>query len=142
MSINTAIMSTAVARRPEANNNYWSIRTPLAGFIAQHRDRNSALDKFIEMMGAYMFAQERQSQASRARSGPGRPSKNYEKSLHIQVHESTKERFEAVAKEPDLSQSETIVFLLDSLDILRLDFVSMQEMEEAEKRVLGLAIAK
>jgi hypothetical protein len=138
MSINTAIMSTAVARRSRTDNN-WTVQSPLAGFVATGKDKQNALTKFIEMLGAYMFAQQRQSQGKRER---GRPSKNYDAHIHVQVQKETKERFDAVAIEFNLSQSETIVFLLDSLEILRDDFVSKTEMDEAEGRVLQLAGAK
>lgn len=133
MSVNTAIINTAIARK---SDNHWTVQSPLAGFLATGKDRQSALTKFFEMLGAYMFAQQRQSQGKRER---GRPSKNYDAHIHVQVQRETKDRFDSVAIEFNLSQSETIVFLLDSLEILREDFVSKTEMEEAERRVLQVA---
>lgn len=141
MTINTALMSTtAVARKLDGNNN-WTVQTPVApALIAHGKDKPAALTKYIEMIGAYMYAQQRQqSQSSRGR---GRPSKNYDAHLHIQIEKSVKERFDAIAEEFDLSQSETIVFLLDSLEILKIEFVSENEMNEAEGRVLQFAGAK
>lgn len=131
-SINTAIMSTAVARKIDRD---WTVQSPLAGFIAHGKDRISAVTKFIEMLGAYMFAQQRQAESEAAR-GRGRPSKNYEAHIHVQVQRETKDRFDVVTKEFNLSQSETILFLLDSFDMLKLEFVSAEEMNEAEKRLL------
>lgn len=135
MSINTAIMSTAVVRKSKTESG-WTVQSPLVGFVAQHRDRLGALTKFIEMLGAYMFAQQRQAESKRER---GRPSKNYDAHIHVQVQKETKQRFDDIAEEFKLSQSETIVFLLDSFDIFRDEFVSKTEMEEAEGRVLQLA---
>lgn len=135
MSINTAIMSTAVARQNKTDNN-WTVHSPLAPFYATGKNRTGALTKFIEMLGAYMFAQQRLSETKRER---GRPSKNYDAHIHVQVQKETKDRFEAVAAEFNLSQSETIVFLLDSFAILRDEFVSKTDMDEAEGRVLQLA---
>lgn len=81
-----------------------------------------------------MYAQ--QKQTSLATRDRGRPSKNYDAHLHIQVEKAVKERFDEIATEYDLSQSETIVFLLDSFEILRQEFVQQSEMDEAERRVL------
>ena len=131
MSTNTAIMSTAVARRSKTDNT-WTVQSPLAGFVATGKDRASSLTKFIEMLAAYTFAQQRQSQEKRER---GRPSKNYNAHIHVQCHQETRDRIEAISVEFKLSQSETIVFLLDSLEILREEFVSKTEMDEAEGRM-------
>jgi hypothetical protein len=128
-------MSTAVARKSKTDHT-WTVQSPLAGFVATGKDRTHALTKFIEMLGAYMFAQQRQSQEKRER---GRPSKNYNAHIHVQCVKETKDRFEAVSVEFKLSQSETIIFLLDALDILREDFVSKTDMDEAEGRVLQFA---
>ncbi len=132
MNINAAVMSTAVARETDG---VWTVRTPLVGFIAQGNDRKNALVKFIEMLGAFMFAQQRQAQTSR---GVGRPSKHYDAHIHVQVQKDVKTRFDGVADQYKLSQSETIVFLLDCLDILQEEFVSDKEMGDAEKQVLQL----
>ncbi len=134
MNINAAILNTAVVRNPEGKQ--FTVRSPLASFVATGKDRQGALDSFLQMNGAYVFFQQRHVQASR---GPGRPSKHYDAQMHIQVQTPIKQRFEAVAEDYNLSQSETIVFLLECLDILKVDFVSKEEMEQAEKRIFQLA---
>jgi hypothetical protein len=134
MTINTTLMSTtAVARKLEGSNK-WTVHSPAASFHSTGQDRSAALTKYIEMIGAHMYAQ--QKQTSLATRGRGRPSKNYDAHLHIQVEKAVKERFDEIATAYDLSQSETIVFLLDSFEILRQEFVQQSEMDEAERRVL------
>ena len=135
MTINTAITKTAVTKRGEGSNN-WTVRSPLASFVAQGSNKPNALSKFIEMLGAYMYAQQRHAQSLRR---PGRPSKNYDAHIHVQVQAATKGRFDAVAEEYKLSQSETIVFLLECLDILKEEFATEAEMQDAENRVLQTA---
>lgn len=136
--MNAAIMSTVVARKMGTGANTYTVRSPLASFVATAKDRAAALTRFTEMHVAYSYAQLKHSQTTKV---PGRPSKNYDAHLHIQVQATTKAKFDAIAVTYNLSQSETLVFLLDCLDILKDEFIPKEEMDAAEQRVLDFACA-
>lgn len=130
MTTDTAILGSAIARK---DDKFWIIQSPLVPFPAEDKDKIEALKKFLQLVAAYLFAQDRQAKLNRG--GPGRPSKNYGTHLHIQVQTSTKDKFDLVSKEFKLSQSETLDFLLSSFDILKHDIVSKEEIAQAEDRM-------
>lgn len=135
MTINTAITETAVVSKTEVEGkSTYIVRSPLASFVAPGKDRQAALTNFIQMMGAYYVAQQRQGEIQRK---PGRPSKHYDTHVHVQVSDQTKARFEQFGKEYHLSQSETIIFLLNCADILKDEFVKRDEIKTVEDRLFN-----
>jgi hypothetical protein len=136
MSTDTAIMMTAITREGQKG---FTVQSPLAHLVAFGKTRKSALSKFVELVSVYLRLQQREE--AQGLRGRGRPSKHYDKNIHIQVQQGTKDRFDAIAKSFELSQGETLVFLLDTYEIVKEDFAAPEEIKDAELSVLQPATA-
>lgn len=129
--MNSGIISTTVVRKQK--DGTFTVRSPFANFVAQGRDRGAALTKFIQMLFAYTVAQQRQAEASRGR---GRPSKNYESVLHVQVQKEVRDKFDSIATQYELSKSDTIALLLECFELMKEEFEPVEEMKELEGKLL------